>query len=73
MREPERIPFVKKILEGNEIDECIAIEGFCALHLIDDLPAYSVSFGNGNNCFLVNRKKSIIEHNKLKNIEEIQL
>ena len=71
--EPERIPFVKKILEGNEIDECIAIEGFCALHLIDDLPAYSVSFGNGNNCFLVNRKKSIIEHNKLKNIEEIQL
>ena len=64
---------IEKILEGNEIDECIAIEGFCALHLIDDLPAYSVSFGNGNNCFLVNRKKSIIEHNKLKNIEEIQL
>ena len=71
--EPERIPFVKKILEGNEIDECIAIEGFCALHLINDLPAYSVSFGNDNNCFLVNRKKSKIEHNKLKNIEEIQL
>ena len=67
------IPFVKKILEGNEIDECIAIEGFCALHLINDLPTYSVSFGNGNNCFLVNRKKSIIQHNKLKNIEEIQL
>ena len=47
--EPERIPFVKDILINNEIDECIAIEGFCALHLINGSPVYSVSFDK-NNC-----------------------
>jgi len=71
--EPERIPFVKEILENNKITECIAIEGFCALHLIDDIPKYLVSFGNDKNCYLVNKKDSIIEHNKINNAEIIQL
>ena len=43
--EPERIPYVKEILEKNIIDKCYAIEGFCALHMIDDLPKFIVSFG----------------------------
>ncbi len=71
--EPERIPFVKEILENNKITECIAIEGLCAIHLIDDMPKYSVSFGNDKNCYLVNKKDSIIEHNKINNAEIIQL
>jgi aminopeptidase N len=36
--EPERIPFVSKILINEDIDDCLAIEGFCALHVVDDLP-----------------------------------
>ncbi|MAX49883.1 MAG: peptidase E [Gammaproteobacteria bacterium] len=71
--EPERIPFVKEILENNKIAECIAVEGLCAIHLIDDIPKYSVSFGNHKNCYLVSKKDSIIEHNKINNAEIIQL
>ena len=43
--EPERIPYVKKILESKEISNCYAIEGYAALHLVDDVPKYNVSFG----------------------------
>jgi aminopeptidase N len=71
--EPERIPFVKEILEDKRISECMAIEGFCALHLIDDIPKYSVSFGDSKNCFLVNKKDSIINHNQIEKTELIQL
>lgn len=71
--EPERIPFVKEILEDKRISECMAIEGFCALHLIDDIPKYSVSFGDSKNCFLVNKKDSIINHSKIEKTELIQL
>ena len=71
--EPERIPFVNQILNDELISECIAIEGFCALHLVNDIPKYSVSFGNKKNCFLVNKKDSIILNNQIKNIEIIQL
>ena len=71
--EPERIPFVKEILEDKRISECMAIEGFCALHLIDDIPKYSVSFGDSKNCFLVNKKYSIINHSQIEKTELIQL
>ena len=71
--EPERIPFVKKILENNEIDKCIAIEGYCALHMINDFPKYSVSFGKGSNCLLVTKNNSIIEEKFIDGIEHIKL
>ena len=71
--EPERIPFVKEILNDNLISECIAIEGFNALHLIDDKPKYSVSFGENKNCYIVNRNGTEIVHNKIKNTEFVQL
>jgi aminopeptidase N len=57
--EPERIPYVKKILEANEITECYGIEGYAALHLIDDKPRYNVSFKKDTSChhiFLGNNK-----------------
>ncbi len=71
--EPERIPFVNEILNQNKIKRCIAIEGYCALHLINDEPKYSVSFGDGNNCYLVSKKNSIIETNQIENIGLIQI
>ena len=71
--EPERIPFVNQILNDELISECISIEGFCALHLVNDLPKYSVSFGNKKNCFLVNKKDSIIINNQIENTDIIQL
>tara|TARA_B100001115_G_scaffold170461_1_gene151992 strand:- start:11 stop:709 length:699 start_codon:yes stop_codon:yes gene_type:complete len=71
--EPERIPFVNKILNDELISECIAIEGFCALHLVNGVPKYSVSFANKKNCFLVNKNDSIISNNQIENTETIQL
>ena len=71
--EPERIPFVSQIINDDLISECIAVEGFCALHLVNDIPKYSVSFGDNKNCFLVNKKDSIILNNEIENTELIQL
>ena len=71
--EPERIPYVEKILKNNEINKCYAIEGFCALHLINDKPKYSINFGKENKCYEVTHKNSKIIHNHIKGIEEISI
>ena len=71
--EPERIPFVSQIINDDLISECIAVEGFCALHIVNDIPKYSVSFGDNKNCFLVNKKDSIIRNNQIENTKLIQL
>ena len=60
--EPNRRPFVKKELVNKNIDSCISIEGFNALHLIDDKPEYSVSFKNDNNSYnVILQNGSVIE------------
>ena len=60
--EPNRRPFVKKELVNKNIDSCISIEGFNALHLIDDKPEYSVSFKNDNNSYnVILQNESVIE------------
>ena len=69
--EPERIPYVKEMLEDKNIDECIAIEGYCALHLINDEPKFSVSFKNETNAHHVVCNNSEIIHNNLLNVEKI--
>ena len=71
--EPERIPYVKEILQEKKINKCIAIEGFCALHLINDEPRYSINFGKENKCYEVTHKNSKIIHNQIKGIEEIRI
>lgn len=72
--EPERIPYVKEILVNNEIDSCIAIEGYTALHLIDNKPAYSVSFGTKDtDCYHVVLEDETIRHNIIKNTVKINL
>ena len=60
--EPNRRPFVEKELVNKNIDSCISIEGFNALHLIDDKPEYSVSFKNDNNSYnVILQNGSVIE------------
>tara|TARA_Y100000768_G_C23978165_1_gene684204 strand:- start:1263 stop:1964 length:702 start_codon:yes stop_codon:yes gene_type:complete len=71
--EPERIPFVKEILENNTIDECYAVEGFSALHLVDDIPKFIVSFKNGNNSYQVFYKDNKIIHNQIINTKKLEL
>ena len=71
--EPERIPYVERILKNNEINICYAIEGFCALHLVNDKPKYSINFGKENKCYEVTYKNSKIMHNQIKDIEEISI
>ena len=71
--EPERIPFVSKILKNGDLNNCLAIEGFCALHLVDDLPKYVVSFGNESNCHFVSCKNNEISHNPITNTKRIEL
>ena len=61
--EPERIPYVKEILVNKEISSCYAIEGYAALHLIDDKPRYNVSFKEDTSCHLVTLKDSIEHEN----------
>ncbi len=71
--EPERIPYVKKILDKNILDKCYAVEGFCALHMINDFPKYIVSFGDGNDSYDVSCKDNKIIHNQITNTTKIQL
>ena len=70
--EPERIPYVKEILVNKEISSCYAIEGYAALHLIDDKPKYNVSFKEDTSCHLVTLKDSI-EHEKIDGTIRIKL
>ncbi len=71
--EPERIPYVSKVLKSNEIEDCIAIEGFCALHVINDIPKYIVSFGNDSNIYQVSYKNNEIIHDSIPKTERIKL
>ena len=68
--EPERIPFVKEILEAKKIDECIAIEGYCALHLINDSPKFSISFKNKADTHSVVCNNDKILHKSLLGVEK---
>ena len=71
--EPERIPFVKKVLEEGLINDCFAIDGFCALHMIDDIPKFVVSFGDNTDSYNVSCKDNKIIHNQINNIQNITL
>ena len=62
---------LQKMLKGKNIDECVAIEGYCALHLIDDEPRFSVSFKNETNTHHVVCNNNEIIHSKLPKVEKI--
>ena len=72
--EPERIPYVKDALTNNAINSCLAIEGYSALHLIDDEPAFNVSFGdNDTNCHEVIYKNNEVAHNSIGKTVKVNL
>jgi len=71
--EPERIPYVKKILESKEISNCYAIEGYAALHLVDDVPKYNVSFKNSTSCHNVSLSNDTIHHDNINETIRVDL
>ena len=72
--EPERIPYVRDILTNNKIDSCLAIEGYTALHLINNEPAFSVSFGDDKtNCYEVTFKNHEVMHNNIAKTVKVNL
>ena len=73
MKNQKEYLLLKRCLETKNIDECIAIEGYCALHLIDDEPRFSVSFKNETNTHHVVCNNNEIIHNVLPNVEKILL
>lgn len=70
--EPNRRPFVKKELVNKNIDSCISIEGFNALHLIDDKPEYSVSFKNDNNSYNVILQNGSVIEDQIDGVKKIK-
>ena len=71
--EPERIPFVKKVLIDKSINECIAIEGYAALHYINDKPKYIVSYGKKKTAHKVILSENKILHKAFNDINKIKL
>ena len=71
--EPERIPFVKKVLIDKSINECIAIEGYAALHYINDKPKYIVSFGKKKTAHKVLLYEKKILHKTFSDINKVKL
>ena len=68
--EPNRIPYVKKILLEEKVTNCISIEGGSAMHFIDGKAFKNVSFKNNKNTYKVFLEKNdIIEQP----FEKIQL
>ena len=68
--EPSRIPYVKKILIEEKINNCISIEGGAAIHFIDGKPFKNVSFKKNKNTYNVFLDNNVIVE---KPFEKIQL
>ena len=49
--EPERRPFVRKMLKENVITNCLSIEGNSALHIKNDIPFAAINFGKNKNAY----------------------
>lgn len=60
--EPNRIPYVKKILEQHLIKDCIGIEGNCALHIKNDQIMHAINFGDDKNTFHIKLHDNEISH-----------
>ena len=67
--EPARIPFVKSALENNLIDNCLSIEGNCALHLRDNNPYRAINFGKNKNVFKTSLENGKVFEDPFKRID----
>ena len=71
--EPNRRPFVSRALKNKSIDSCISIEGFNALHLVDDSPKYSVAFKYNNDTYNVVLKNGEVSEDQIDGVEKIKV
>ena len=71
--EPNRRPFVSRALKNKSIDSCISIEGFNALHLVDDSPKYSVAFMDNNDTYNVVLKNGEVSEDQIDGVEKIKV
>ena len=71
--EPNRRPFVSHALKNKSIDSCISIEGFNALHLVDDSPKYSVAFKDNNDTYNVVLKNGEVSEDQIDRVEKIKV
>ena len=60
--EKEREPFVNNLIEGEKLDSCICIPGYCALHIENKIEYKSVNFGHKKRC-----QRIFKENNKIIN------
>ncbi len=51
--EVSRKPYVEKLIKDHKLENCISIEGGCALHIVNGEPFKSISFHNGKNTYQV--------------------
>ena len=66
--EAERKPSLSNFILNEQINECFAIEGGCALHIKNDAVFKAVSFKEEKNSFLVNKEDEKIIENVLPKI-----
>ena len=71
--EPNRRPFVSRALKNKSIDSCISIEGFNALHLVNDSPRYSVAFKDNNDSYNVVLKNGEVSEDQIDGLEKIKI
>ena len=67
--EPSRIPYVKKILFEEKVNNCISIEGGSAMHFINGKPFKNVSFKNNKNTYNVFLDNNDIIENPFEKIQ----
>lgn len=59
--EAERRPTVHKMIESQSIESCYAIDGGCALHLINEEPNQSIVFSENKNAYHISMKGNLID------------
>ena len=58
--EPEREPSLRKFLNEGTIENCIAIDGGCALHIKDGVEKKAIAFAKKKNAYLVKKNDEVI-------------
>jgi len=59
--EAERKPSLSTFINNNNLNDCYAIDGGCALHIRNDKVYRVVSFTEGKNSFLVKKENGLIQ------------
>ena len=57
------------MIKNRDISECIAIDGGCALHLIDEAPHASIVFSENKNAYCVSMESGVIDESPYPSIK----